>query len=280
VNLCREQSNLSDAVAVCIAAQLLRFATLLLLPLLLSPPAEAEPSAPDIARAILAAYPDFLQRVDGNELVWKDGTRMQIDDHAGRKNPDDLLAAPDIKDMFLQTYPAGEKGIPPPSGDDPGRVRYLPLFIKMYGDCRKNEVVHRMVDVVWLRTKGGDSVKFSHANGAAAALQRVSDELDKLPERFLPYLKPTQGTYNCRPIAGTDRPSAHGLGIAIDLASVNSDYWLWSKPDATGTIPYKNRVPWEIVLIFEKHGFVWGGKWYHYDTMHFEYRPDLLLLAR
>ncbi|MBP9613702.1 MAG: M15 family metallopeptidase, partial [Sulfurospirillum sp.] len=25
----------------------------------------------------------------------------------------------------------------------------------------------------------------------------------------------------------------------------------------------------------EKYGFVWGGRWYHYDTMHFEYRPEL-----
>ena len=28
--------------------------------------------------------------------------------------------------------------------------------------------------------------------------------------------------------------------------------------------------------IFEKHGFIWGGRWYHYDTMHFEYRPELV----
>ena len=28
--------------------------------------------------------------------------------------------------------------------------------------------------------------------------------------------------------------------------------------------------------IFERHGFIWGGKWHHYDTMHFEYRPELL----
>ena len=32
----------------------------------------------------------------------------------------------------------------------------------------------------------------------------------------------------------------------------------------------------KIVEIFERHGFIWGGKWYHYDTMHFEYRPELL----
>jgi len=22
--------------------------------------------------------------------------------------------------------------------------------------------------------------------------------------------------------------------------------------------------------------FIWGGRWYHFDTMHFEYRPELL----
>ena len=33
----------------------------------------------------------------------------------------------------------------------------------------------------------------------------------------------------------------------------------------------------EVVEIFEKYGFIWGGKWYHYDTMHFEYRPELLV---
>jgi len=40
-----------------------------------------------------------------------------------------------------------------------------------------------------------------------------------------------------------------------------------------------NEIPWEIVHIFEKHGFIWGGKWYHYDTMHFEYRPEMIAPA-
>ncbi|WP_228384801.1 M15 family metallopeptidase [Campylobacter pinnipediorum] len=28
--------------------------------------------------------------------------------------------------------------------------------------------------------------------------------------------------------------------------------------------------------IFEKNGFIWGGRWKHFDTMHFEYRPEFL----
>ena len=29
-----------------------------------------------------------------------------------------------------------------------------------------------------------------------------------------------------------------------------------------------------------RNGFIWGGKWSEFDLMHFEYRPELILLAR
>jgi D-alanyl-D-alanine carboxypeptidase len=242
--------------------------------------AEAQERQQDGVVALIKAYPDFLDRIDGNDLVWKDGTRMPVDDGKGAKPFEVMLDDPDIKDMFATTYPAGDKGLAPEVNFDPGRIRYLPLFTKMYGDCRKMNLVTGAGEVVWLRKKYGKTIKFSKINGAAAQLQKVSDELDQLPDRFLEYLRPLQGTFNCRPIAGTDRPSAHGLGIAIDLAEAHSHYWLWSKSDASGRVPYKNEIPWEIVRIFEKHGFIWGGKWYHYDTMHFEYRPEILLNAK
>lgn len=41
-----------------------------------------------------------------------------------------------------------------------------------------------------------------------------------------------------------------------------------------------HEIPLEIVHIFEQHGFIWGGKWYHYDTMHFEYRPEMTTIAK
>lgn len=279
MNLAPGKTTLCRAYPACGLARMLGVAAVWVLHLALCGGAAfAEVSASVIGRALLAAYPDFLERIDGNELVWKDGTRMPIEDHARPKTADELLATPSIRDMFLQAYPAGEKGAPPKA--DPGRVRYMPLFKKMYGDCQKNEVADRLVEVIWLPTRSGSRLKFSRINGAAAALQRVSNELDKLPPSFLQYLIPAQGTYNCRPIAGTDRLSAHGLGIAIDIARAGSDYWFWSKQKPNGQIPYKNRIPWEIVLIFEKHGFIWGGKWHHYDTMHFEYRPELILVER
>jgi hypothetical protein len=39
-------------------------------------------------------------------------------------------------------------------------------------------------------------------------------------------------------------------------------------------------MPPGIVEAFERQGFVWGGKWLYFDTMHFEFRPDILVLAR
>jgi hypothetical protein len=119
-------------------------------------------------------------------------------------------------------------------------------------------------------------LKVTAINGVASRLDAISRELDELPARFDVYLAPSAGTYNCRPIAGTSQLSAHGYGIAIDIALRHADYWRWSKSTAGGQLPYRNAIPLEIVRIFEKHGFIWGGAWYHYDTMHFEYRPELL----
>ena len=237
-------------------------------------------SSVDAATALIPAYLDFLERIEGNDLVWKDGTRMPIDDGRGDKSFDAMLDDPDIKDMFSTQYPLGEKGLEPTVDFDPGRIRYQPLFRKMYGDCQAAGFMSNAVNIVWLPSRGGERLKFTRINGAATALQKVSNELDKLPNRFLEYLRPTQGTYNCRQVAGTNRPSAHGLGIAIDIAAAHTHYWLWSKAMPDGRIAHKNEVPLEIVQIFERYGFIWGGKWYHYDTMHFEYRPEIIAAAK
>lgn len=239
--------------------------------------AAAQPPAPveHVAR-LVAAYPDFLDRIDGNALIWKDGTRMTIDDGKGAKDFASLLQSPDLKDMFYARYPAGAAVQAPAVDSDPGRVRHEPFFHKMYGDCRKGEVHAKLVDVVWLPRKWGKTLQVSSINGVAARLQAVSRELDELPAWFDAFLKPAAGAFNCRPIAGTDRISAHGHAIAIDIATAHAHYWRWSKRDAAGRPVYRNEIPLEVVAVFEKHGFIWGGRWYHFDTMHFEYRPELL----
>lgn len=228
------------------------------------------------AAALIAAYPDHLERIDGRDIVWRDGTRMRIDDGRGQKSPQDWEARPDLKDMLRFSYASGPAAEPPPLNVDPGRARNRTFFEKMYGACSDTQSPPNMTTLVWLPKKMAQKIRVTTVNGVDRRLAAVSAELDALPEEFDVYLKPSEGTYNCRSIAGTNRRSPHSYGIAIDLATARSDYWVWWKRGAGGVVPYRNRMPIEIVRIFEAHGFIWGGKWYHYDTMHFEYRPELL----
>lgn len=93
--------------------------------------------------------------------------------------------------------------------------------------------------------------------------------------------------YNWRPIAGTRSRSYHSYGIAIDLVPRSYGglhvYWRWALSDEPEwySLPYNRRwmVPEPIVRAFEDQGFIWGGKWLFFDTIHFEYRPELLILA-
>jgi len=245
--------------------------------MLLAPrPAEGSRDRPNrLLDALIQAYPEFLDRHEGNELVLKDGTRMAFDDGVA-KDFEKLLNEPDVEDMFHWPYPAGRPTTPPPFDTDPGRIRFQPLFDKMYGDCEKGEVEPNLIEVVWLPSKSAQRVKVNRVNGVAERLRAASNELDKLPGEFTVFLEPSEGAYNCRRIAGTNRVSAHGHAIAIDISVAQADYWRWNEPDAEGRYSYRNRIPWDIVEIFEKHGFIWGGRWHHYDTMHFEYRPEIL----
>ncbi|MFP4537011.1 MAG: M15 family metallopeptidase [Dichotomicrobium sp.] len=230
-----------------------------------------------LMRRLVAAYPEFLAGYEGNTIIWHDGTRMPFDD--GRdKSFKQRLTDPDLEDQFYTEYPRGLRGVPPLEDIDPGRVRYEPFFVKMYGDCKQDKAAMRdnLEEVVWLPDNYGKTLRVTSVNGVADALREVSAALDKLPKKFMKYLRPSAGTYNCRTIAGTDRFSVHAFGAAFDINAKYGDYWRWSQTEPGESLVYRNRVPWEIVEIFEQHGFIWGGKWYHYDTMHFEYRPELL----
>ena len=230
--------------------------------------------AQSVPERLLRAYPEQLLAIEENDLVWKDGTRMKIDDGRGAKSFAQRLADPDLKDMLSMTYPAGEWSMPPKPENDPGRARNAAFFTKMYGDCTRGETAQNLVEITWLPKKSGQRLKVSKVNGVAEKLTAISKALDELPADFDVYLKPSEGTYVCRPIAGSSQPSAHGYGIAIDISTRHAHYWRWSKG---GAAAYQNKIPPGIVKIFEDNGFIWGGKWWHYDTMHFEYRPELLL---
>ncbi|QDW41737.1 M15 family metallopeptidase [Bradyrhizobium sp. KBS0727] len=222
---------------------------------------------------LVRAYPDALSGHDEKHIFWRDGTVMLADDGVGQKSFDDLLRKASIMDQLSLSYPRGNSSPPAPNAD-PGRFRNEAFFKKMYGDCNAGEVKKNLVTITWLPRSWGKPVQVTQVNGIADRLREVSGEIDELKPEIKAAAYPIAGVLSCRPVADTGKMSMHGYAAAIDLNLKYSDYWLWS--GKAKTIPYKNRMPQEIVDIFERHGFIWGGKWYHYDTMHFEYRPELL----
>jgi D-alanyl-D-alanine carboxypeptidase len=223
---------------------------------------------------LVAAYPNALVGHDDKVLRWRDEAVMPLSDGTENKPFEELLRHASIADQFRLPYPRGPLATPPAVDADPGRFRNTAFFTKMYGDCQKGEVSPRLVSLAWLPKTWGKTISITSINGADTQLRAVSAEIDALPQKIKRAAYPIAGTYNCRAIADTGEPSPHGYGIAIDLNTAVSDYWYWRPHE--GANVYRNRMPEEIVAIFEKHGFIWGGKWYHFDTMHFEFRPELL----
>lgn len=103
--------------------------------------------------------------------------------------------------------------------------------------------------------------------------------------RFVDSLVRIEG-YNYRRVDQTATLSNHAFGIALDFLPRSYGgrqvYWRWAYDAglAWHSIPAEQRfsVPDSFVEAFERYGFVWGGKWRFYDVIHFEYRPEILML--
>ncbi len=123
----------------------------------------------------------------------------------------------------------------------------------------------------------------------AAVEERIREEAQRNPKvrDFIRSIGRVEG-YNWREIRGRQDRSFHSWGIALDILPTGwqqkNIYWRWlsdRNPDWM-LIPLEHRwiPPQEVVSIFERYGFVWGGKWLQWDNIHFEYRPELIILRR
>lgn len=225
---------------------------------------------PSTLKTLEKHYGNHFDVLNANQIVWKDGDTLVFDD-GKKKEFATVLVQADIEDQFRIAYPKCSHIVPPNSTFDPGRIRNQKFFQKMYG-ATKEEVKSNLDTIIWLPKHTDVQLPINSINGCADSLKLVSDALQNLPDSLLKYVIKTAGTFNYRHIAGTQRLSCHSYGIAIDINVDYSNYWRWDK----GEYHYRNKIPFEIVDIFEKYGFIWGGYWYHYDTMHFEFRPELL----
>src|SRR5690606_16255440 len=142
-------------------------------------------------------------------------------------------------------------------------VDYEPIYLKMYGDCRKGPMGKRLVPVAWGRDGPGDGeeVLAAKANGVAATLQQISDEIEALGGKAAAFHRTLGGTFNCRTISESTRLSLHGFGIAIDVSPSDDGYWQTAPTDRNGRPIRADHMPPAVVEVFERHGFVWGGRW-------------------
>jgi hypothetical protein len=239
------------------------------------PPEEAVeeevPAIPAGAKALLKAYPDFIVSYSDNQLIFCDGTSMVYDD-GEQKDHLTRLDCSDPEDMFFHKYFTGPVH-EPENCYDPGRFRCEALFKKMYGSSAE-EVRTHLVDVQWF----GQKIPFTSVNGAADSLRAVqADILADHPE--LKKYFSNSSSFCWRTVRGARRLSAHSYGMTIDIGTKFSNYWRWSyrgKEELDVLPSFQNRIPDEVVMAFERHGFIAGAKWYHFDSMHFEFRPELL----
>lgn len=200
-----------------------------------------------------------LRLPSGQILPWDDGRA---------KSFEETLERPDLQDTLIMHYPVGPIVPVNEPNVDPGRLRHDELFKAAYGSSRAGVAAGiEELDFV------GQDVEFHER--AAAALARVSERLEALVDEDPTMAKYVTGelggTFEWRVILNTNRLSVHSFGAAIDIRVQYTNYWEWAGAD----FEWENQIPQQIVDAFEAEKFIWGGRWYHYDTMHFEYRPEL-----
>jgi hypothetical protein len=158
-------------------------------------------------------------------------------------------------------------------------------------------------DALWRassREESYDRVKTMRFLGRSVMVHySIMEELALVEERILETAKTsaqvrqwinrldTLAGWNWRTIADTQSRSFHAYGAALDLLPGShgglQTYWLWTAENFPSwwAVPYERRShpPEAVISAFEEYGFIWGGKWLFFDTMHFEYRPEILLLS-
>lgn len=228
-----------------------------------------------LAQECFKRYYPQIQSIEDNRVLLQGGETFIWDDGIS-KNYDEMLAHPDMNDAFTYPYPLQGKVLD--SNLDTSRVRQIDFYKAIYGHS-KQEVAEHIVKLPWFdRVFHKSYIYVSGFNDVAQAFVRVMRRLADLPQAYYQFLS-DQDAFYWRNIADSNNLSAHSFGIALDINTKFSRYWLWDKKERN-QYQHENQIPLEIIHAFEEEGFVWGGRWWHYDTMHFEYRPEIICYAK
>jgi hypothetical protein len=228
---------------------------------------------------LMLAYPENVKDVVSEKngdvyIIMNSGKRILYDDKV-KKNSEQRFQNTDLQDMLQEPYPLETNKKLMEKDQDPGRCRVYSLLDEVYGNNRSS-IEHNLKNTNLISR----NLLFNNKNKASESLQAVFKDINEIKNKSNIYSSvfPLNGTYNYRLISGTNKLSPHGYGIAIDLNRDKRDYWQWaSREEGQKRLDI---YPKELVDTFQNHNFVWGGKWGHFDTLHFEYRPEIIMKAK
>ena len=256
--------------------------------------------AEQVMRALAEAYPRQIERVEfrsGDWAILLRGTWYYYAD--GKMLPENLLAnAADYTPHPFYNYPAELPAWITPNAEENARLR------EMSNNRNRNPPRRspHFFDDLWRvhnRAESYDRVKTIRLLGKSAMVHfMILENLSIIEEQITAAaasdpqvmawknsLSSLEG-WSWRNIAETQSRSYHSYGLAVDLLPGSlggkETYWLWAMNRRADwwNISYNERFhpPQKVIKIFETYGFIWGGKWLFFDTMHFEYRPEILVL--
>lgn len=235
-------------------------------------------SASASVNALRLAYDDISLSPGGSAITlngkdWLNlGTIRDI-------QPKEMLRDPTILEQFKYRYPLEfdltQRVVP---FVDPGRLRNAAFFESLYFDTEQAA----RESLVYVTEPALSQVSFqvTRKRNVACQLEAALAALAASGEDYNAIFKGSGGGFNWRVIAGTTRLSTHSFGIAFDINSEMGKYWLWTGAKEGAVGHYDNAIPESFVSTMERFGFIWGGKWHHFDGMHFEFRPELILYSR
>ena len=265
-----------------------------------APAASTERRGETVMRALQIAYPDRVENIeyyDGDWTIQVYGERFYF--AGGRFLPASLRDS--MNEYAPLPFYFYEKALPPwtpPTEEESGRMREQ----DRQRGTRQVKRSTNFFDTLWRasnRDEAWEHVKQIRFIGMTVQVHySVLVALSLVEEQILREAKTnvavrqwisnisTVDGWSWRNIASSESRSFHAYGAAIDILPKSlgglETYWLWTARNTPDwwTVPYSRRFhpPEEVVRIFESFGFIWGGKWRFYDTMHFEYRPEILVL--
>jgi len=250
-------------------------------------------------KALAAAYPERTSPAEWRNGDWALQVYGQWFYYAeGRLLPEGLRnQAADYDRQPFYAYPADLPAWTAPSAEYSARMREM-MAVSAEHPAKRSQHFYDALYRSGTREEAWDRVKqiflfghpvvvhYSILEELSLAEARVIEEARTNAEvqRWIDGIQSVDG-WNWRNIAATESRSYHAYGAAVDfiptLTRGLATYWQWTAEynSEWWAVPYSQRLhpPTAVIKAFEAYGFVWGGKWLYYDTMHFEYRPELLI---